>query len=311
MITTVTLNASIDKLYLVDGVSTGDVMRVKEVHNTAGGKGLNVAKVAALAGENVSAMGYIGGFNGGYLRSLLDSYGIDDNFTEIKAETRSCINVRDLRTGKHTEFLEPGATITEDDSEAFFRQYEKAVEQSDILTISGSVPTGTPSGLYSRMITAAKNAGKPVLLDTSGQLLIDSVSALPTFIKPNKDEIAQLLGKEVNSREEIEEAATALHRSGIEYVVVSLGAQGALMVCKDGIFFAAPPDVPVVNTVGCGDSMVAGFAVGLARGYSAADTLAYASAVSTSNAQSMLTGHINPDDIEHLQAGVKITESRF
>ena len=111
MITTVTLNTSVDKLYLVEKLEDYTVMRVKKVSNTAGGKGLNVSKVAYLLGEKVSALGFAGGFNGSYVSSLLEAQGIRAGFTRIQAETRSCINIRELSTGRHTEFLEPGAPV--------------------------------------------------------------------------------------------------------------------------------------------------------------------------------------------------------
>ena len=112
MILTVTLNTSIDKLYLMTGIKPETVMRVKEVHNTAGGKGLNVSRVAGKLGEDVAATGFVGGFNGRYLESLVDNPLVRCAFTHVDAETRSCINCWDLSDGKSTEYLEPGAPVT-------------------------------------------------------------------------------------------------------------------------------------------------------------------------------------------------------
>lgn len=308
MITTVTLNVAVDKLYIVEELFPETVMRVKEVQNTAGGKGLNVTRVAAQAGEPVRALGFVGGYNGKYVRAMLETQGVETCFTEIDGETRSCINVRSLASGKHTEFLEPGTPVTAQQAEQFYQEYQKALSLSSIVTISGSVPVGTPQGFYGRLIAAAKEAGVRVILDTSGSLLGEGIAAVPYMIKPNTDEIAQLMGKKINSREELIAAAKQLHDSGIAYVVVSLGKEGALMVCGEGVFLAVPPDVPVINTVGCGDSMVAAFAVGLTRGYPAQKLLAFANAVSTSNAQSMKTGNIVPADINDLEKLVQITE---
>ena len=112
MILTVTLNTSIDKLYLMDSVQPETVMRVKEVHNTAGGKGLNVTRVAAELGEPVTAMGFTGGFNGQYLESLISQPLVRCAFTHVKGETRSCINCWDLSDGRSTEYLEPGDPVT-------------------------------------------------------------------------------------------------------------------------------------------------------------------------------------------------------
>ena len=108
MITTVTMNTSLDKLYRVGRLEDGTVMRVREVVNTAGGKGLNVSKVAALLGERVTATGFIGGFNGAHVRALLAGTGVEDAFVDSGVETRACINVIDCETGSSTEFLEPG-----------------------------------------------------------------------------------------------------------------------------------------------------------------------------------------------------------
>lgn len=306
MITTVTLNTAVDKLYLVDKLSDYTVMRVNRVSNTAGGKGLNVSKVAAIAGEKVTATGFVGGFNGQYVESMLKEQGVVPSFTHIQAETRSCINIREESTGRHTEFLEPGAAVSDNELEQFYTNYCGCVDNSRVVTISGSVPKGTPADFYSRLISYAKKQGKPVILDTSGQLLKDGVSALPTMIKPNTDEIGQLLGTSIESREQLIEAAEKLHQTGIEVVVISLGKEGALVVCKEGIFQGTTPDIPVVNTVGCGDSMVAGFAVGFSRGYSMEETIRFAMAVSTANALTMETGYFKTEDLESLLTQVSV-----
>ncbi len=306
MITTVTLNTAVDKLYLVDKLTDYAVMRVNRVSNTAGGKGLNVSKVAAIAGEKVTATGFVGGFNGQYVESMLKEQGVIPQFTHIQAETRSCINIREESTGRHTEFLEPGAAVSEDELEQFYANYCNCVDNSRVVTISGSVPKGTPADFYSCLISYAKKQGKPVILDTSGQLLKDGVSALPTMIKPNTDEIGQLLGTSIESREQLIEAAEKLHQTGIEVVVISLGKEGALIVCNDGVFQGTTPDIPVVNTVGCGDSMVAGFAVGFSRGYSMEETIRFAMAISTANALTMETGYFKTEDLESLLTQVSV-----
>lgn len=300
MITTITMNASVDKLYLVKDNQPDTVMRVEAVHNTAGGKGLNVAKVAALTGERVRAMGFLGGYNGQYVRSMLRSRGIEDDFTEIPVETRSCINIRNLATGKHTEYLEPGASVTEEDLSRFLEQFRAALETSDVLTISGSVPAGAPEDFYGSLIQSARDRGCPVILDTSGALLKNGISSRPTLIKPNLDELEQLTGQRASAPEQAAEIALRLHREGIPYVAVSLGGEGALLACGEGVFHASAPKVQTVNTVGCGDSMVAGFAIGLRRGYEAAALLSYGVAVATANALTMPTGHIEPHEVEPL-----------
>ena len=306
MILTVTLNTSIDKLYLMDSIHPETVMRVKEVHNTAGGKGLNVSRVAAKLQEPVTAMGFVGGFNGQYLESLISSPLVRCAFTHVQGETRSCINCWDLSNGRSTEYLEPGQPVTQEDIDRFLTDFSARLPEADVVTISGSVPRGVPEDFYCELIRRSRAAGIPVLVDTSGSRLIASVKEKPLFIKPNEDEIAQLTGHSVSGREEAVKALTGLHRDGIPYVVLSMGEEGALLSCDRGVFHGKPPRITPRNTVGCGDSMVAGFAVGFARRLPIEETFRMALAVSAANALSLFTGDFDPADYDRLYPEVLI-----
>jgi tagatose 6-phosphate kinase len=306
MILTVTLNTSIDKLYLMTGIKPETVMRVKEVHNTAGGKGLNVSRVAGKLGEEVTATGFVGGFNGKYLESLVDNPLVRCAFTHVEAETRSCINCWDLSDGKSTEYLEPGAPVTGQDVTRFLADFDRELSSADVVTISGSIPEGAPEEIYNDLIRRCRKAGIPVLVDTSGARLIAAVKEKPSFIKPNEDEIAQLTGRSFSGRAEAIRALMDLHGSGIPYVVLSLGAEGALLACDKGVFHGKPPRITPRNTVGCGDSMVAGFAVAFARHLSMAETFRMALAVSAASALSLFTGDFDPADYDRLYPEVSI-----
>ena len=306
MILTVTLNSSIDKLYLMESVRPETVMRVKEVHNTAGGKGLNVSRVAALLGEPVTAMGFTGGFNGQYLESLISQPLIRCAFTHVAGETRCCINCWDLSDNRSTEYLEPGEPVAADDVGRFLADFEAQLPSADVVTISGSVPKGVPRDFYCTLIRRCRETGTPVLVDTSGDLLVSAVKEKPAFIKPNEDEIAQLTGRPFSGRDEAVRALSDLHESGIPYVVLSIGEEGALLACDKGVFHGKPPKITPRNTVGCGDSMVAGFAAGFARHLSMAETFRMALAVSAANALSLFTGDFDPADYEKLYPEVTI-----
>ena len=306
MILTVTLNTSIDKLYLMDSVQPETVMRVKEVHNTAGGKGLNVTRVAAELGEPVTAMGFTGGFNGQYLESLISQPLVRCAFTHVKGETRSCINCWDLSDGRSTEYLEPGEPVTEEEVSRFLSDFEARLPEADVVTISGSVPRGVPEDFYRGLIRRCRDARIPVLVDTSGNRLIASVKEKPTFIKPNEDEIAQLTGQSFSGSEGAVRVLKEIHESGIPFVVLSMGEKGALLACRQGVFRGKPPRITPRNTVGCGDSMVAGFAVGFARGLPVEETFRMALAVSAANALSLFTGDFDPADYERLYPDVVI-----
>lgn len=300
MITTVTLNASIDKAYYIDGcIENGTVMRVSSVRNTAGGKGLNVARVVSLCGEDVLAAGLAGGYNGKYLESLLQKDGIRHDFDQIEGETRSCINILDEAFGS-TEYLEPGCQVSQEEEAHFLQRFPEMIKDSRVVTISGSVPQGVSKDIYKRMILTAKEAGKQVILDTSGELLEKGMEGCPTIVKPNKDEMEMLFHTKITGMEDVIANAEKVRAMGIPYVVVSLGGDGAMLFCEDGIFHGKAPKVRVLNTVGCGDSMVGALAVALHREYGITKALRYAVVVASANAMSPDTGNFDPETARKL-----------
>lgn len=307
MITTITLNVSVDKAYYIKGsIVSGTVARVVKCRNTAGGKGLNVARIADFCGEEVTAAGFIGGFNGAYVKDLLDRDGIYNQFTKTKAETRSCINIL-AEDETSTEYLEPGETVTEEEVSRFFKDLDQLLESTDVFTISGSIPAGVPKDIYAKMIGKIKEKGKQVILDTSGDFLKEGIKAGPTMIKPNDEELEAILGVPIENRQQTIDAAKEMRSQyGIQYVVVSLGGDGALLVGEEGIFHGKPPALKAVNTVGCGDSMVGAFAVAMKRKMKVKEALAYAVAVSAANAVNPETGHIRMEDVEEILPKVMV-----
>lgn len=311
MITTVTLNVSLDKAYRINTVvESGKVIRISSCNNTAGGKGLNVSRVVDICGEKVLATGFVGGNIGNLVEELLEKDNIDNKFVHVKSETRNCINILD-ENNISTEFLESGEMIYDNEVEKFISEFDKIIDLSDVITISGSIPKGVPIDIYSTLIKMIKEKGKKVILDTSNQPLKEGIKALPTMIKPNSEEIEMLLGLSISNKTELLESAVNLHKKGIELVVVSLGKDGALLVCDEGIYHGKPPKLEVVNTVGCGDSMVAAFAVGLSRGYSYKECLKYAISISAANAMSLSTGSFEKEMAEEIYDNVEIKDIDF
>ena len=307
MISTVTLNTSIDKAYqlgcpLVDGT----VMRVETCIDNAGGKGLNAARAVATCGEQVLATGFVGGNNGRLLCELLDTDGIEHDFVHIESETRCCVNVLEPN-GRSTEFLEPGRPVG---SEEVARMREKVTEiaaRADVVTFNGSVPAGAGMDIYRELVSVVRAAGKPAILDTSGTLLVNSLEARPTMIKPNTDEIQAILGRKPESIDEIIAAAREVHeKCGIEKVVVSLGGEGSVMACEEGVFRGRAPKIDVVNPVGSGDTMVGAFAVAIARGMSVEEQLAYAMSCASANCLSASTGHFDMAVADELRASTSV-----
>lgn len=308
MILTVTANAAIDKRYVVESFGVGEVNRVKSCAPTAGGKGLNVARVAKLTGAEVTATGFLGGHAGRFIEEKVLEQGIKSEFVWCKGESRTCINIWDEAKRQQTEFLEPGFVVEEKDCEKLVQKIRDLLVSSSVLTISGSVPKGADAKLYKRLIREAKHVGIPVLLDTSGELLKECIEECPTLLKPNIDEICGLTGRMLDSREDMLEAAQELHGKGVEIVAISLGKDGSLVSCKEGVYEVKVPRIDAVNTVGCGDSMIAGFAVGIARGLEIEEILRLASAVSAANAMRMETGFIVKEDVEAILPKIQITK---
>lgn len=306
MILTVTLNAAIDKRYVVEGVEIGEVNRVKACAYTPGGKGLNVSKPAAIDGAEVVATGFVGGHAGNYIEDSLNPFHIKSAFYHLDAESRSCINIWDEVNHVQTEFLEPGFTVTEKDFEGFVEKFKDLVQGAEVVAMSGSVPKGLDGTAYQRLIRIVKDAGKKVILDTSGELLRMGIQACPTMIKPNIDEIRMLTGKKCDNEMDILEAAKEIYKNGVEIVAVSLGADGSFVVCEEGIFQAKVPRIDAVNTVGCGDSMIAGFALGLNEKMSMSGILRKASAISAAAALREETGFFVKEDMERLFPQIEI-----
>lgn len=310
MILTVTLNAAIDKRYVVENYQVGEVNRVKECAYVAGGKGLNVSKTAAIAGAEVLATGFVGGHAGAYITEAVEKQGVATDFIQVKGESRSCINIYDTVNKTQTEFLEPGVVVSEEEQRAFYLKFDQLLAKCDVVAMSGSVPKGIGTDMYPKLVAMAKAAGKKIIVDTSGALLEEVVKAKPNMIKPNIDEIRLLTGRQILDREELIEAGIELQQSGIERVVISLGADGSLMFVDEGVYQAIVPKIDAVNTVGCGDCMTAGFAISFEQGMTPQEALRFASATSAASAMREETGYFETEDMKALFDQIEIKKLR-
>lgn len=290
---TVTLNAAIDKRYDVTAVRVGEVQRVTRVLAGAGGKGLNVARGARLCGQAVVATGFAGGFAGQFITSEIEAQGIRNEFVRVPGESRTCINIIDS-AGNSTEFLEPGVTVDSTQLALLLTRFEGLLGEVDVVTLSGSAPSGCTDDVYVPFIEAARRAGRPVILDTSGARLTSGLAAGPTVAKPNREELAALTGSVLPGLAAVVAAARALCATGPEWLVVSLGAEGAVAVTATHAVQVLAPRVAAVNPVGCGDVLVAGLATGLASGQSVDAALPYAVLVAAAAAAHPETGCFDP-----------------
>ena len=306
-ILTVTLNAAIDKRYDVDAVTVGAVQRVRRVTASAGGKGLNVSRAARLCGQDVVATGFVAGFAGQFVTGGVVAEGMRDEFVRVPGETRTCINLIDAE-GRSTEFLEPGVPVSADDLVRLGARVGELLADVDAVVLSGSAPSGSPDDVYVPLVAAAREAGRPVVLDTSGALLRAGLSARPTAVKPNAEELAALVGRPLGGLADVVAAARSLCAAGPEWVVVSLGADGAVAVSAGRALHAVPPPVVVANPVGCGDVLVGGLAAGLAAGLDVGAALPFAVAVSAAAAAHPGTGRFDPAYAETIRGRVTTTD---
>ena len=309
MITTVTLNAAIDKTYYLPAFPLGKVSRVQRFNAAPGGKGINVAKVVTQLGIPVTATGFTGGMNGEIIKQQLTQMGIAHDFVDVEGESRICLNILDEGSGTSTELLEPGPTVSETALKQMEEKVRELAAKSRIVCFSGSLPAGAPKNYYVGLVRIAKEAGAYVILDASGDALRLGIEAKPDMIKPNEEEVAALLGIEVSDEEALWTAVeTLLQKYGMDRISVSLGGAGSLTAVKGSSYRVTTPKVEVVNTVGCGDSFVAGMAVSLAKGLSVEEGLAMASAAGTSNAMTDQAGQIDPVMFEELRQQVRIEQ---
>lgn len=299
MITTVTLNPALDKTIHLKELNIGEVNRIERLENIPGGKGINVAKVIFQLGGEVNATGFLGGFVGENIESLLKGR-FPCVFVKIAGETRSNSNILS-ENGIVTEILEPGPVVSETEVNCFLDKYLSVIAESNVVVLSGSVPRGVPDAIYQKLIALAKEKGKKVILDTSGSLLVQGIKACPDLIKPNKAELEYLAGKKLESLEEIEKAAEQIREQGVSAVLVSLGADGILYVGEEGHYALKPPKIEVKNTVGCGDSLVAAMAMGMEKNEDIEKMLRYAVAVSTANALTTESGSVEIDIVQSIE----------
>lgn len=292
-IATVTLNPALDQTIRVANFRPGTVNRGQEMRLDAGGKGVNVASFLADYGCPVAATGFLGEENCEIFERLFARQGIEDHFIRIPGQTRTGIKIVDEANQRTTDINLPGQAPPEGALLQLSRTIERLAAACDWFVLAGALPPGVPAGIYATLIAQLKALGKRVVLDTSGEALRAGVLAGPTIIKPNVDELRQLVGHPLDDEAAIERAAVELLGTGVRLVVVSMGERGALFVDEATTLHAPAAEVTVKTTVGAGDALVAGLLAGLAQ----QDELAAAAQLATAFSRGAITrvgSHLPP-----------------
>lgn len=255
MIYTVTLNPSIDFIVRLDHLELGSVNRMTSDDKFAGGKGINVSRILQRLDVDNTATGFIGGFTGRFIENGLIAEGIKTNFVQVSEDTR--INVK-IKAGEETEINGAGPKISDEKLEEL-KAILAGLSSEDTVVFAGSAPSSLGNQVYNTLIPIAKKAGAEVVCDFEGQTLLDSLNYQPLLVKPNSHELADIFGVELNGLEDIEKYAREILAKGAKNVIISMAGDGALLVTPEAAYFAKPIKGTVKNSVGAGDSMVAGF----------------------------------------------------
>ena len=262
MVFTVTLNPAIDKTVVIPGFQPGAVNRIQSLRADAGGKGINVSKcLKQLLVESVAA-GIFAGSAGDMLLSMLKKMGVSTLPVTVAGQSRTNTKIIDPVQKLNTDINEPGPQVPAQSLTLLRDEIGRRITTGDVVVLSGSLPAGTPDTLYRDWITFFHGLGAKVFLDADGAALAEGVQAKPWLVKPNDVELSRLVGKKLETREDLRKAGEALLASGIQNVVISLGGEGALFLSAEGCYQAKALKVPVQSTVGAGDSMVAAMVCG-------------------------------------------------
>ena len=298
MIVTLTANPSVDRTIEVDVLRPGTVIRAGASRVDAGGKGVNVARALAAHGCKATAVLPSGGAEGAQLEALLANAGPDLLTVRIAGSIRANVTVVEA-DGTTTKLNEPGPGLSQAELDALAVTLTDAAARADWVVLSGSLSPGAPVGWYAGLIRQLRGTGPRVAIDSSGPPLAMAIAARPDLIKPNREELAELAGRPVDTIADVVGAALTLTASGVHTVLTSLGQAGAVLVRRDAAWHATAAALEPRSTVGAGDALLAGY---LATGANGVGALA--EAVAWGSAAAALPGSRMPGQADISHAGI-------
>ena len=265
MIYTITFNPALDYITQVENFKTGEINRTKTETILPGGKGLNVSIVLKNLGIENTALGFVAGFTGEELIKKLEAQGVKTDFVKVKdGITRINVKISSLNNNKveETALNGMGPQITKENIDELLKKISNMIA-SDFVILSGNIPKNLENNIYEKICKILKEKGITFIVDSTQDLLINVLKYNPFLIKPNKEELEETVKCNIHTKEDIINSAKTLQEMGAQNVLVSLGNDGAILITKEGeTYFSEAPKGQVINTVGAGDSMVAGFLAG-------------------------------------------------
>ncbi|MDN4479934.1 1-phosphofructokinase [Demequina muriae] len=308
MIVTVTPNPSIDRAVMIDVLRRGEVHRSTANRVDPGGKGVNVSRALAAQGAESVAVVPIGGPEGHLLEELLDTDGVTRRSVPVLGAVRMNISILEP-DGTTTKLNEPGPTLDENEVAALLDATLDLAAGAEWIVGCGSLPPGVPADFYASLVVAARDSGARVAIDSSGPSMAAAIGARPHLIKPNAEELAELVGADLTTLQDVRDAAMTLVDAGIGIVAVSLGQDGALLVSREDTVHAHATASTPVSTVGAGDCMLAGLLHSLTTGLSASAALAVAVRWGTAAVALPGSGVPTPEDLRDIDVTVDTSPS--
>ncbi len=305
MITVIGFNTAIDRFIRLDALRPGQVSRALDEQICPGGKGLHVAQTIAALGERVQLVGLVDPAHRNMIGRQMCERGVLFHGIEIVDSLRTCIALQDA-AGQTTEILGQGPLLDSAQQEVLLRAFRRAVDDSDLVVLSGSLPRGFASTTYAELAAHVRDTGKRCLVDAGGELLQHAVQVQPFLVKPNRDEITELFGRPIGDLDAAVAAARELHARGVAMPVVTMGALGAFAADADGVWHAAIELADIRNTVGSGDCLLAGMTVGIARGMALEESLRLGVACGAANALAEETGYAVRASVNALSPQVRL-----
>lgn len=306
MIKTLTLNPALDKTIIVENFKLNQLNRIKKVYKDAGGKGINVSKMLKKLGKESTAVGFLGGASGEFIKNELKKMEINSDFVETAEATRTNTKMVDQINNSFTDINEAGGLISQEKLEELEGKLFSDLKAGDILVLAGSIPAGLKDNIYAELIELAKSKDVKTILDADGELFRQGIKAGPTLIKPNEHELELYFEKEFKNQKDMILAAEKLLKEGIEMIMLSLGKEGAVFISQTEKYFIEPLKLDVKSTVGAGDAMVAGLAYALENELELKEMLKTAAACSSATLIREGTEMGSREDVERLKNEIKV-----
>ncbi len=305
MILVICLNPALQRTLWFNKFHHGEVNRVSRKILSAGGKGVNVARIITGLGVEATLLTVLGGYTGELIKKYLKRDQIFYHAVGVNSETRNCTTILD-GNNKQTEVVEEGDRIAKSESDAVVRVFQKLLKKSCFLVISGTALPGFPKTIYQKFVRMAKQNGVKTLIDATGDQLKKSLRGNPFLVKPNWKEMETLNQKAIKDTQSMKESMKEIHHEGADSVLVTTESSSALLYHEERFYRIDPPQVKVINSIGSGDGVAAGISVGMVRGLSLIESIRLGIACGTANCKTRIAGVVRSNDIQAMIPKVRI-----